>query len=244
VARKLAHFARLGPARIAFDATRPPLALDGDLVVFHAPGLALADQATLANEHLAAQMLPEQIFGQALLYLVAAVARSMIFADPRRFAAALYDEAWALTASPQGQALLLEGVRDGRKHNAACWLVSQSPRDLGDTELVDLLGARFAFRQAHNATDAAQRFLGLDPEPSTGQLLEQLGAGQCLLHDTRARVGLLQVLEALDPAVRADLDTNPSRPATEPTNEARRTDRRPAPPTPRRTRRQHVTGPR
>lgn len=208
-ARKLAHFSRLGVAQLAFG-PGPALALDADFVVFHAPGLALADRDTLLNEHLAAQMLPEQVFGQALLYLVAAVARSVIFADRSRFAAALYDEAWALTASPQGHALLLEGVRDGRKHNAACWLASQSPRDLGETELVDLLGARFAFRQARGAAAAAQRFLGLDVDDATGQLLETLAAGQCLLRDVRDRVGLVQVLEAPVRELRDAFDTNPA----------------------------------
>src|SRR5581483_4310795 len=120
VARKLRHFARMGAGSLAFG-DGDPLRLDADFIVFHAPGLSLPDRETLLHEHLAAQMLPEQVFAQALLSLVAAVARSVIFSDSRRFAAALYDEAWALTASPQGQALLLEGVRDGRKHNAACW---------------------------------------------------------------------------------------------------------------------------
>ena len=207
--RKLAHFARLGPAQLAFG-SGPPLALDADFIVFHAPGLALADRDTLLNEHLAEQMLPEQVFGQALLYLVAAVSRSVIFSDRSRFAAALYDEAWALTASPQGHALLLEGVRDGRKHNAACWLISQSPRDLGETELVDLLGARFAFRQAKGAANAAQRLLGLDPNEETGELLEALGVGQCLFRDVRDRVGLVQVLEAAAEELRRAFDTNPA----------------------------------
>ena len=80
-------------------------------------------------------MLPEQVLGQALLYLVAAVGRRVVFSDPRRFAAALYDEAWALLASPHGQNLLIEGVRDGRKHNGAIWLASQHPNDFAISEL-------------------------------------------------------------------------------------------------------------
>lgn len=217
VARKLALAARLGPARLAFGRGEP-LRLDADYIVFSAPGLSLPDRDTLRNEVLARQLLPEQVVGQALLYLVAAVCRSAIFADPARFAAALFDEAWALTATPQGQALLLEGVRDGRKHNAAVWLASQSPRDLGEAELVDLLGNRFVFRQARGATGAAARFLGLDDAAATSELLERgLGTGQCLWRDVRDRTGLVAVLEAPLPELRDAFDTNPSRTASDAT---------------------------
>ena len=130
LARRLAHYRRLGVGRLAFGDGQP-VSLDADCIVFWAPNLALPDRDTLVNEHLARQMLPEQILGQALLYLVAAVGRQVVFRDPARFGAALYDEAWALLASPHGQRLLLEGVRDGRKHNGAIWLASQHPNDLG-----------------------------------------------------------------------------------------------------------------
>ena len=130
LARRLSHYRRLGVGRLAFGDGKP-VSLDADCIVFWAPNLALPDRDTLLNEHLARQMLPEQILGQALLYLVAAVGRQVVFRDPSRFGAALYDEAWALLASPHGQRLLLEGVRDGRKHNGAIWLASQHPNDLG-----------------------------------------------------------------------------------------------------------------
>ncbi|MDE0805425.1 MAG: ATP-binding protein, partial [Acidimicrobiales bacterium] len=128
LARRLAHYRRLGTGSLAFG-SGTPVDLDADLVVFWAPQLALPDRDTLMTEHLARQMLPEQIIGSALLYLVAALGRQVIFSDPSRFGAALYDEAWALLASPHGQRLLREGVRDGRKHNGAVWLASQHPDD-------------------------------------------------------------------------------------------------------------------
>jgi len=104
-----------------------------------------------------------------VLYLVAAVARHVTFSDPGRFAAALFDEAWYLTSSLQGRALLLDGIRDGRKHNAAIWLVSQHSDDLGDDALAHLLGPRFVFRQARAAAPAALHSLGsrLRSGPST-----------------------------------------------------------------------------
>ncbi len=155
-------------------------------------------------------MLPEQILGQALLYLVAAVGRQVVFRDPSRFGAALYDEAWALLASPHGQRLLLEGVRDGRKHNGAIWLASQHPNDLGSGELVDLVGSRFVFRQSGGAVSPALRFLGVSGSEEAQHVLAQgLGTGQCLYRDVRDRVGLIQVLEPVLDELRLAFDTTP-----------------------------------
>ena len=201
-------------------ADRPPLTLDADLICFHAPGLALPDRDAMRLEHLAKQLLPEQVFGQALLYLVAAVSRTLVFADDR-FGAVLVDEAWALTASPQGRQLLLDTIRDGRKHNAAVWVLSQHPNDLGEDALRDLLGMRALFRQSRGAAAAALEFVGL---PATDSMVElvtgELGTGQCLLRDVADRVGLVQVLPPADPAIRAALDTTPIARDADPTADA------------------------
>lgn len=207
--RKLASYADHPLARLVFGDT-PPLRLDADYICFHAPGLSLPDRDSLVHEHLARQLLPEQIFAQALLYLVAAVSRVLTFADPSRFGAALVDEAWALTASPQGRQLLLDSIRDGRKHNAAVWVLSQHPDDLGDDALSHLLGMRMLFRQSRGAAPAALRFLGLDPTDDLVELLSaELQTGQCLLRDVRDRIGLVQVLRATSDEVAAALDTTP-----------------------------------
>ncbi|HLM64756.1 MAG TPA: ATP-binding protein [Acidimicrobiales bacterium] len=209
LARRLAHYRRLGVGRLAFGDGQP-VSLDADCIVFWAPNLALPDRDTLVNEHLSRQMLPEQILGHALLYLVAAVGRQVVFRDPTRFGAALYDEAWALLASPHGQRLLLEGVRDGRKHNGAIWLASQHPNDLGTGELVDLVGSRFVFRQSGGAIHSALRFLAVDGSEEAEHVLAQgLGTGQCLYRDVRDRVGLIQVLEPVLEELRVAFDTTP-----------------------------------
>ncbi|HEX8802665.1 MAG TPA: ATP-binding protein, partial [Acidimicrobiales bacterium] len=209
LARRLSHYRRLGVGRLAFG-DGAPVSLDADCIVFWAPNMALPDRDTLVHEHLARQMLPEQILGHALLYLVAAVGRQVVFRDPSRFGAALYDEAWALLASPHGQRLLLEGVRDGRKHNGAIWLASQHPNDLGTGELVDLVGSRFVFRQSPGAITAAMRFLGAEGSEEAAHVLAQgLGTGQCLYRDVRDRVGLVQVLEPALEELREAFDTTP-----------------------------------
>ena len=208
--RRLAHYRRSATGQLAFG-RGSPLSLDADFIVFWAPNLALPDREMLASEHRSRMMLPEQVLGQALLYLVAAVGRRVVFNDPRRFAAALYDEAWALLASPYGQNLLIEGVRDGRKHNGAIWLASQHPNDFAVSELADLLGSRFVFRQARQAIPAALGFLGAADSADAAATLEHgLGNGQCLYRDVRERIGLIQVLPPALPEVVAAFETAPA----------------------------------
>jgi hypothetical protein len=209
LAWKLASFAEGDLAQVAFGGG-PAVDLYADFIVLWTPGLRLPDREQLTNEYLARRMSPEQVFSQALLYLVAAIARSVAFSDPGTFAAALFDEAWSLTSSPQGKALLLEGIRDGRKHNAAIWLLSQHPDDI-DPQLAELLGNRLVFRQASGAAEKSLRFLGLEPVPEWVELVESgLAPGQCLYRDVRDRVGRIQVEPALTPELAAALNTNPA----------------------------------
>jgi hypothetical protein len=209
LARRLAPYRRRGVGRLAFGSGHP-VSLDTDLIVFWAPHLALPDRDTLRSEHRSRLMLPEEVLGHALLYLVAAIGRQVVFRDPARFGAALYDEAWALLGSPQGQKLLIEGVRDGRKHNGAIWLASQHPNDFAIGELEDLLGARFVFAQAHAAIGSALRFLGAKGSSDAEATLEAgLGEGQCLYRDVGGRVGLVQITAPVLPELRAGFDTTP-----------------------------------
>jgi hypothetical protein len=151
-----------------------------------------------------------------------------VFEDPRRFGAALYDEAWALLASPFGRKLLVEGIRDGRKHNGAIWLASQLATDFEISDLLDLLGARFVFDQSLGAIPSALRFLGVRGSVDAGARLEGgLREGQCLYRDVRDRVGLLQVLPPALAELHAAFNTTPgTRPADRPARDA-------APPRPR-----------
>ena len=174
------------------------------------PGLSLPDKEILENPHLARQLLPEQVFSQALLYLVAAVSRSVAFANRKRFAGVVLDEAWALTSNLQGRQLVLDMIRDGRKNRAAVMVLSQHPADLGDKRLAALLGNRMVFRQSQAAARLALEFLGLEPSESTVQLLEMsLEEGQCLYRDVRDRIGLVQVLPAPFADLHDAFDTNP-----------------------------------
>jgi AAA domain-containing protein len=202
-----------------------------DCTVIHLPNLAVPRREVLLSEHLSRKLLPEQVCSLGLLYLVAALARGVIFEEPGRFAALGMDEAWALTSTLSGQQLLEEVLRDGRKHNAAAWVFSQNPEDL-PRELRDLISVRFVFGLSGDAASAGLHWLGIDPTRDNVDVLEQWAARrevvvgpdedvlsaplvsappECLLRDASGRVGRIQVLDAETDLLRVGFESNPTR---------------------------------
>ena len=192
--RQLSQVARDEYAQVVFGEGREPLKLNGRWVVFSLAGLPLPSEEQLTNATQAADITREQFLGQGLLYLIAAMCRKFCLDDPGEFTAALFDEAWAFTRHQGGKALVSELVRDGRKHNAAIWLLSQHPDDLGDVRTANLIGYRFLFRQGDGAGTAALQFCGVkDPSQAQVRMVETLETGICMLRDVRGRVGLVRV---------------------------------------------------
>ena len=102
-------------------------------------------------------------------------------------------------------------MRDGRKHNGAIWLASQHPNDFAVSELADLLGSRFVFRQAGRRSPRPSAFLGAAQSTDAAQTLEHgLGNGQCLYRDVRERIGLIQVMPPLLPGLVDAFETAPA----------------------------------
>jgi hypothetical protein len=208
VADKLRALSSISYGRLVFGDAGPPVDLDADYVCFHVPGLRLPRRNATRDD-----LLPEELLGQAVLYLVAAFSRRVLFHHPDRFAALLLDEAHALTANPQGRGLLSDLIRDGRKHFAAVWAFSQLPTDLtgdpGDESFDALLGYRVAFRQARQTAPQALAFLGSDDHPDNVEAVTSLGTGECLLRDPRGRLGLVRIGPPDDPAVVGAFSTTP-----------------------------------
>jgi hypothetical protein len=205
----------------------PSIDTSADCTVIHLPNLAVPRREVLLTEHLSRKMLPEQVCSLGLLYLVAALARGIVFDEQGRFAALTMDEAWALTSTLPGQQLLEEVLRDGRKHNAAGWVFSQNPDDLPG-ELRDLISVRFTFGLTGEAAVSGLRWLGVDPSRENVDMLEQWAARrevvdgpegdyvpheppECLMRDAAGRVGRLQVLEAETELLRIGFESNPTR---------------------------------
>jgi len=209
LSQRLRQVARSDYAQMVFDPNREPANWDADYIVLHTPGMDIPSRDVVMNEHLARQMLPQQVFAQAALYLVAALARTAIFQDKSRFSAALLDEVWWLTSSPQGKELLNTGIRDGRKHNAAVWLLSQSTEDLLDDRISQQLGNRFVFKQGTGGGRAALKFLGVDPSREMIDLIEQrFQTGMCLYRDVSDRIAAVMINKAA-PALDTAFNTNP-----------------------------------
>jgi hypothetical protein len=206
----------------AWSADGTSVDTDADCTVIHLPNLAIPSREVLLSEHLSRRLQVEQVCSLGLLYLVAALARWVAYADPDRFAALCLDEAWALTTTLPGQQLLLDVLRDGRKHNAAGWVFSQHPADLPPM-LRDLVSTRFVFGLTGDAAREGLAWLGVDPAPHTLDLLDAWAARRephqdpdgsgppdCLMRDAAGRVGHLQVAPA-EPDLHPAFESNPVR---------------------------------
>ncbi len=229
VARRLAAVERKDLARrLLFDEDLPVVEMgDADSIVFSVAELELPTAEELS--HGADRLEFEKLLGRSVMYLVAALCRQLCFASRHEFAVAVWDECWWLTSSPEGLRLLLELVRDGRKHHAAVFAGSHDPEDIGPSGsklgqvLLGLIPRRFLFR--HTSAELARRglqFLGLEPSAElvrvvTGELSPtnlsaaeaELRAGECLHRDLAGRIGALKILMPLDEQVLPHMHSDP-----------------------------------
>ncbi|MGI5405138.1 ATP-binding protein [Streptomyces sp. CA-135486] len=170
LARKLKAVARKDLAAVVFDETLPVEdTARADSVVFLVNSLALPKKSELASDHRIERLEFEKVLGRSLMYLIAAVARETVMASKHEFGVAVFDECWWLTSSDEGLELLLELMRDGRKHNAAAYVGSHDPDDIGpaDSEkgaiIRGLIPHRLLFRQTtRSLASRGLEFLGVD----------------------------------------------------------------------------------
>ncbi|MFE7244963.1 ATP-binding protein [Streptomyces sp. NPDC057580] len=232
LARKLKAVARKDLAAVVFDDTLPVVdTARADSVVFLVNSLALPKKSELASDHRIERLEFEKVLGRSLMYLIAAVARETVMRHKDEFGVAVFDECWWLTSSDEGLELLLELMRDGRKHDAAAYVGSHDPNDIGpaDSEkgaiIRGLIPHRLLFRQTtRSLAERGLEFLGVDAtDPELLDLVtaglspldlpeeEKLArAGECLYRDLAGRIGLMKVLIPMDPAVMRVIHTTPS----------------------------------
>ncbi|GAA3808553.1 ATP-binding protein [Streptomyces chiangmaiensis] len=232
LSRKLKAVARKDLAAVVFDDTLPVVdTRRADSVVFAVNALQLPKKAELASEHRIERLEFEKVLGRAVMYLIAAVARETAMASKDEFAVAVFDECWYLTSSDEGLELLLELMRDGRKHYAAAYVGSHDPDDIGPANsekgqiIRGLIPHRAMFRQTTRALAVrGLDFLGVDStDPDLLDLVtsglspidlpeeERLArAGECLYRDLAGRVGLMKVLIPFDDPVERAIHTTPT----------------------------------
>ncbi|MFE0462281.1 ATP-binding protein [Kitasatospora sp. NPDC058965] len=194
-------------ARMVFDPSLPALSLSdlsADLIVFTTSGLSLPPKESLGRPEVLRTQPLEALIGRAVLYLIAAISRHISFTDRSRFAAVIFDEVYWLTSSAEGSALIKELAHDGRKHNAGFCAGGHDAEDLGDETIRGLIVQRILARTTDEAM--ARRGLEFVGLPGDDEGLVQLvtgglsphgqpnRAGEMLLHDTRGRVGRIQVV--------------------------------------------------
>ena len=168
----------------------------------------------------------DHVISSAIAYLVSALTRQSTFGDLKRFGVNMYDEAWALTSSQAGSDLLRQEIRDGRKHNAALWLASQHPSDLGAAiskgavdaaasaqTLAAMIPTRMLFRlQTAEAAQLGLTWLGAEHTQDRIDQVMALQTGQCIMRDLDGRICRVSINPPwVKGAIAEAMDTNPDR---------------------------------
>ena len=202
-------------ARLCFDPSGgQQVDTQGWTTVFTLGGLTLPDVAVPREDYSY-----EQRLSVALLYLVSQFARRLMNGIDRHVPKAIFlDEAWAITATPEGAKLVPEVSRMGRSRNTALILVSQNAGDLLNEQVTNCLSSVFTFRSSERVeVDNVMALLGVEATEEHKAVLRSLGNGECVFRDLDGRAGRIGIDMMTEELLRW-LDTNPtrSRPDEEP----------------------------
>ncbi|GGA69116.1 ATP/GTP-binding protein [Pseudoclavibacter endophyticus] len=210
--------------RVLFDGGLPTLDLRARAIIPLTAGLALPTAQELDRQHLFAELPLEKLVGRAMYAFLTGIARQIAFTS-RDLTLFCADECHHITTSPEGQAYVLDFLRDGRKHNAMALLASHDPHDFGDVRARGLIPVRMVMRHtdpvlAERALEWLDRGLERDPE-LVRELTEQTAPagvdgvvdharrGEAFLRDARQRIGKIRVVPPQRPERRAALGTTP-----------------------------------
>lgn len=229
IARKIAVFSRKDIGRVIFDPTVPVLDVATPAVVVRTHTLQLPAVEELTNEHLFTQMPLEKIFGRAFYSLLAALARHICFADPSRLGVFALDESHSVTVSTEFERVVVEFVRDGRKHRAVVILGSQDPlADFGTETLRGLIPTRILTRQRDlNLARSGLQWIGLDPDadpsvlelltretsplPAGGGMPPEHRLGEAFMRDSATNIGRIKLLLPSAPERREAVKSTPAK---------------------------------
>ncbi|HEY0936550.1 MAG TPA: ATP-binding protein, partial [Trebonia sp.] len=180
---------------------------EGWTTVFTLGGLTLPDTSTSREDYSY-----EQRLSVALLYLVSQFARRLMNTIDRTAPKAIFlDEAWAITATPEGAKLVPEVSRMGRSRNTALVLISQNAGDLLHEQVTNCISSVFAFRSSERSeVTNVLSLLGVEPSEEHKAILRALGNGECIFRDLDDRAGRIGV-DLVSEELRDWIDTNPTR---------------------------------
>jgi hypothetical protein len=179
----------------------------GAVIALSFPGIDLPAPGLAPSEQTLAERLAVGVMG-----LVTALCNRLVADSTANLPkAVMFDEAWAITQSQVGRALVQRLARTGRSRNTALLLVSQNAGDLADETVTNNVGAAFCFRSTDEAEIAdVLRLAHVEPTAEHALLVANLHNGHCLFRDLDDRVGVLEV-DLVTEQIRKALNTTPDR---------------------------------
>lgn len=145
-----------------------------------------------------------------VMYLLSSYTRQlMLAADKSQAKAIVIDEAWAITSTEQGAALVSSVARMGRSHNTGLILVSQNAGDFNGSSVTNSVSTKLAFRaNTPPEIEDVIAFLNLEPSDSNRETIRGLKNGECLIQDWKRRIARVKV-DGWDEGMRRAFETNP-----------------------------------
>lgn len=197
--------AELPLARLCFGPRgSQPLTPAGRLQIIQLQGVSFPDAGVSAADYTVADRL-----AVAVMYLVATLAGRLADASRAQAKVIVLDEAWALTGSRQGRALVQRLARTGRSKNIALLLVSQNAADFLGPEIQNNFSAKFAFRSTQeDEVRAVLKLLGAEPSTEHIATVRTLSNGECIFADVDGRIGTVSI-DLVVPALATAFDTTP-----------------------------------
>ena len=178
-------------ARLCFAPhVHAPMVPDEQLTVIQVAGLSLPEPGRSRRD----QGWPERLSVAVMFLITDFIKRLAQRRDPNQPKAIIVDEAWVLTATPQGRQLIESLARMGRRHNTVVMLVSQNADDFLSEKVRNCVSAKFAFRSTDDTeATAVLGLLGVEDTPEHVAEVRSLRNGECIFADLDGRVGTIAI---------------------------------------------------
>lgn len=196
--------------QVLFDDSLPPMDPKARAIVFLTAGMPIPTKTELETPQLFKTMDAEKHVSRALHAMIMKMIREICFQDRTELAAAIIDECYSVTQSPEGENDVKLFLRDDRKHRALIAMGAQDVEPLGSPSTRAMFKNRFVTRQTSedlafesvkwatgvkNDEDVEQRYVDavmeLSPLGSDGNVLPGR-EGEMLMRDTKKRIGLVK----------------------------------------------------
>lgn len=150
----------------------------------------------------------------AIMYVLTSMVSTKLLAQDNKLGPKLMviDEAWTITGTNVGIALIMQILRLGSAKGTGLILASQNQSDLdSDNMFSNMINTRFAFKcgSVHQAKDVLKE-MWLDDDEGNIETLLSLKKGQCLMKGLNQKSAVVAV-NFFQPTWPAAFDTNPSR---------------------------------